>query len=128
MRVLLDTHALLWWWDDRPKLSERVRSLILDPSTEVLVSAASGWEIATKFRLGRPGFGADAFHRHREMIEADGFRFLSISVEHGLRAGSYDHDHDDPFDRMLAAQSEIENVVLLSADRAMQQFPCETLW
>ena len=128
MRVLLDTHALLWWWDDSPKLSERARSLILDTDNAILVSAASGWEIATKFRLGRPGFGADAFHRHREMLEADGFGILGINLEHGLRAGSYPQDHGDPFDRMIAAQGEIENAVLLSSDRAMQQFPCTTIW
>ena len=128
MRLLLDTHALLWWFVNDSRLSPRVRALIADESNEVLVSGASAWEIATKHRLGKLPQAADAFSRFEELVAADGFALLSISQRHGLRAGSYSGSHGDPFDRMLAAQAEIEGVALLTRDPAFAAFPIETLW
>ena len=128
MRLLLDTHALLWWFVDDERLSARARALIADEANEVLVSAASAWEIATKHRLGKLPHAADAHLRFEELVAADGFVHLPVSYRHCLRAGGYPLRHGDPFDRMLAAQAEIERVALVTLDPALADFPIETLW
>lgn len=128
MRLLLDTHALLWWFTDDPLLSAPAREGIAQSDNEVHVSAASAWEIATKRRLGRlegvPGVTA----RFGELVAADGFVHLPVTHLHGLRAGGYEIPHRDPFDRMLAAQCEIESLVLVTRDPAFEAFGIRTLW
>ena len=104
MKLLLDTHALLWWWTDDPQLSGAAREAIADEGNTVLVSAASVWEISTKFRLGKLAIAGPALKQFQALIEADGFEHLSITWQHSLLAGSYRQEHRDPFDRMLAAQ------------------------
>ena len=128
MRLLLDTHALLWWFTDDPRLSKTARDVIANQSNTVLVSAASAWEIATKHRLGKLGDIAEAVDRFSELITADGFEHLPVSCFHGLKAGSYPVAHRDPFDRMLAAQSELESVPLVTRDPAFAAFGTKTLW
>ncbi len=128
MRVLLDTHALIWWWTDDPRLSTRVRALLLDEGTEAFVSSASAWEVATKVRLGKLGDVAAAVPRFAELLAADGFLTLAITQEHALRAGGFDVSHRDPFDRMLAAQSELDKLPLLTRDPAFALFGTQTLW
>lgn len=127
-RMLLDTHALLWWWTDDPALSRTAREAIADPASEVNVSAATAWEIATLRRLGRLDHAPDAVRRFHELIQADGFRHLPVTYLHCLRAGSYSTDHRDPFDRMLAAQAEIELLTLVTKDPAFRHFPASALW
>lgn len=128
MRFLLDTHALLWWWTDDPALPASARERIADPANEIVVSAASAWEVATKVRLGKlPGLESAAA-RFNELVVADGFIELSITQLHAVRAGGYDAAHRDPFDRMLAAQAEIERMPILSHDPALSAFPCEIVW
>lgn len=128
MKLLLDTHALLWWFTDDPRLSARARGLIADMNNEILVSAASAWEIATKHRLGKLEEAADAVPRFAELVAADGFTHLPVSYQHGLRAGRYPVPHRDPFDRVLAAQAEIESLHLLTLDSAFAQFGIITIW
>jgi PIN domain nuclease of toxin-antitoxin system len=128
MRLLLDTHALLWWWTDDSALSNGARKAISDPSVEVNVSAASAWEIAALQRLGRLDHAPGAVQRYHELVLADGFRHLPISHLHCLRAGSYLVDHRDPFDRMLAAQSEMEMLKLVTKDPAFRLFGIGVLW
>ena len=128
MRLLLDTHSLLWWWDGDTRLSLVARSAILDTANEIIVSAATSWEIATKYRLGRPGFPASAHLDQLELLRADGFRTLPISIEHARRAGSYDLTHRDPFDRMIAAQSELEGAPLVTCDKELRAFPISIFW
>ena len=128
MRLLLDTHALLWWWTDDSGLSMAASEAIADPASEVHVSAASAWEIATLRRLGRLDHAPDAVRRFHELVQADGFRHLSVTYLHCMRAGSYSADHRDPFDRMLAAQAEIELLTLVTKDPSIRQFPASTLW
>ncbi|WP_338413386.1 type II toxin-antitoxin system VapC family toxin [uncultured Sphaerotilus sp.] len=128
MRLLLDTHALLWWWMDDPQLSRPAHAAIADLRNEVYVSAASVWEISTKQRIGKlEGIPAmtDQFF---QLVEADGFHLLSISPAHALRAGSLTAMHRDPFDRMLAAQSELETMPLVTRDPAFAEFQTATLW
>ena len=128
MRLLLDTHALLWWWTDDVRLSKAARAAIADEANEVIVSAASVWEVATKQRLGKLTEIPQAVSRFAELVSADGFVPLSMELRHALRAGAYPHDHRDPFDRMLAAQSEIEGLTLVTCDAALSGFPCSRLW
>lgn len=128
MRFLLDTHALLWWFTNDPRLSSEARLRIVDVANEILVSAASAWEIATKQRLGKLEGVPTAARRFAELVEADGFTPLSIAHAHALRAGSFAADHRDPFDRMIAAQAEIEEVPLVTCDLVFKEFGIETVW
>ena len=126
--LLLDTHALLWWWADEPSLSSHARETILESDTEIFVSAASAWEAATKVRVGRLSAYEGIVPRFDELIRADAFRHLEVTHRHGLRAGSYPNEHRDPFDRMLAAQAELESLTLVTRDEAFQDFPVRVLW
>ena len=125
---LLDSHVLLWWWFDPDRLSQQARSLLLDPSTTVLVSAASVWELSLKHHQGKLPELATAITDLPGLLQADGFQPLPISIAHGLRAGGYSQPHRDPFDRMLAAQAELEGLVLITADTQLSNFPCKILW
>ncbi len=128
MQVLLDTHVLLWWLTDDERLSHAVRRVIAEPANEILVSAASAWELSTKYRLGRLRGCEEIVVRYTEIIEAEHFRTLAIEPRHALLAGTYATRHRDPFDRMLAAQSELESLPLATDDEAFRSFPCRTLW
>jgi PIN domain nuclease of toxin-antitoxin system len=113
MRLLLDTHALLWWATLHPGLSPRARSAIGDDASEVYVSAASAWEIATQVRLGKLEWPEEAGTVHSYAL-GQGFRALPISLEHAERAGRLRMAHRDPFDRMLIAQAQAEDLLLVS--------------
>ena len=128
MAYLLDSHVLLWWWFDPDRLSTAVRELLIDPSTPVLVSAASVWELSLKHHQGKLPELSGAITDLPGLLQADGFEALPISLAHGLRAGGYSQPHRDPFDRMLAAQAELDRLVLLTADPQLSTFPCRTLW
>lgn len=125
---LLDSHVLLWWWFEPERLSNPVAALLSNPTTAILVSAASIWELSLKHHLGKLPELQSTIHDLHNLLQADGFRELTISAAHGLRAGSYQQAHRDPFDRMLAAQAELDRLVLLSADRQLNTFPCQVLW
>ncbi|MBS4098587.1 MAG: type II toxin-antitoxin system VapC family toxin [Sulfuricella sp.] len=128
MKLLLDAHALLWWFTDDTRLPATARQAIADERNEIFVSAASAWEIATKQRIGKLEEVPEAARRFAELVEADGFLHLPISHLHALRAGGYPSSHRDPFDRVLAAQSELDSLVLLTCDPAFADFPCQTFW
>lgn len=127
MRLLLDTHALVWWWTDDSRLSRKARQAMLNPEHEVHVSAASVWEIATKQRLGKLVL-PDGFSTVSRLTSQDGFEHWPISWRHAERAGSYRVSHPDPFDRMLAAQAELDGFTLVTTDPALREFPIERLW
>ncbi len=127
-RILLDTHALLWWFSDDPRLSATARAVIMDENNALFASAASAWEVATKQRLGKLDGVPLASKHWAELLAADGITPLIIDQRHALLAGSFPQLHRDPFDRMLAAQAEIEGLTLLTADRALADFGCKTLW
>jgi len=128
MNYLLDTHALLWWWTDDPALPLGIRELIHDETHEILVSAASAWEIATKYRLGKLEIGRGAVAQFDELVSLDGFSHLPVNYLHALRAGSFDSEHRDPFDRMLAAQSLMENAPIITCDTAFNALGAATIW
>ena len=128
MRILLDTHTLLWAAFDEESLSLRARRLIQSPASEIIVSAASAWEVATKYRLGRLDFARDLAENFVSEVSAAGYQLLPISPEHALRAGLLPGDHKDPFDRMLAAQAIHENMPLLSNDPQLDVFGVRREW
>lgn len=128
MRLLLDTHTLLWWWKDDRRLSRRAAAAIADEANTVLVSAASAWEIAIKHRIGKLPGAESAVTQFNELISADGFDHLAVTWQHALAAGGFASDHRDPFDRMLAAQAIIERAQLVTDDAAMRQFRVKSLW
>lgn len=128
MRVLLDTHALLWSDLEPQRLSGRARSLLESLSTEVLVSAVSAWEIVTKVRIGKlPGAGAFAAD-FANRIELLGFESLDISLEHALRAGQLPGPHRDPFDRMIIAQAQAENLAIVSNEKVFDGYGVRRIW
>ncbi len=128
MKYLLDTHVWLWWVTDDPRLSAAARAAIGDEANEVFVSAASAWEVSTKQRLGKLGDLAQATSRFAELVAADGFQHLPVDYRHALRAGAYPAAHRDPFDRMLAAQSELESLPLITRDPAFEAFSTAIFW
>lgn len=128
MKVLLDTHAFLWWVTDSPQLSKIAREVIGNAENTIFVSAASAWEISTKVRLGKLTGVPGIVERFAELMAADGFLPLPITHLQALRGGSFDVPHRDPFDRLLAAQSELEAMPLLTRDPAFTLFAIKTLW
>ena len=127
-RYLLDSHVLLWWWFDPGRLPTEVRLVLINPTSEVFVSAASIWELSLKHHQGKLPELAAVIDDLPGLLQADGFQRLAMSISHGLRAGGYSQPHRDPFDRMLAAQAELERLVLISADQQLATCPCQTLW
>ncbi|MEQ1502828.1 MAG: type II toxin-antitoxin system VapC family toxin [Myxococcota bacterium] len=125
MKILLDTHVLLWWLVGDERLSAARRAQIVDADTRVLVSAASGWEIATKHRLGKLPMPAAVVSELPKLLIEQGFETVDITLLHATRAGRLPGDHRDPFDRMLAAQALIEGLPIVSADAALDPFGVE---
>lgn len=128
MTFLLDTHALLWWLFDDRRLSRRARAVLREPQNQVHVSSASAWEIATKYRLGRLDSAKPLVDDFAGWLAKAGFSELPISSAHAVRAGSWGVAHRDPFDRLLAAQSSIQELRLISRDPAFADFGLEPLW
>ena len=124
----MDSHTLLWWILDDPVLTPAARDAIAETSGTTLVSAASAWELAIKFRLGRLPQAADLVSNFSSEMENEGFQILPISAEHGIRAGLLPGIHKDPFDRMLIAQSQAENVPIISNDTVFDNYGVRRLW
>ena len=126
-QVLLDTHALVWWLEAKENLSRKATETIEDSETVVFVSAASGWELAIKTQIGK--FKSAELVRVLEReIEKEGFIELPISMEHALLAGSLDSAQKDPFDRLLIAQAQVEEIAIVSNDKVFDGFSVRRLW
>lgn len=123
MRLLLDTHVVLWWRLDSPRLQPSVRREISD-AEHVLVSAASAWEVAIKIAQGRLRL-KEAFATH---VEASGFDELPVTFRHAARFEVVPRHHPDPFDRMLIAQAQAEGLTLVTHDRAFEPYDVATVW
>jgi PIN domain nuclease of toxin-antitoxin system len=128
MRALLDTHTLLWWILDDPALPRAARETIAETGNTMLVSAASAWEIAIKFRLGKLPKAVDLVSNFSSEMEHEGFHVLPVSAEHGIRAGLLPGPHNDPFDRMLIAQSQAENTPIISNETIFDSYGVRRLW
>lgn len=120
MRLLLDTHALLWWLTDSPKIGQPARDLIADPANDVLVSAASLWEIQVKVRVGK--LKADIRDILAEM-QGQGFDLLAIAPAHLLALGLLPRHHGDPWDHLLMAQANAEGAVFMSESSHTADYP-----
>jgi len=118
MNLLLDTHALLWWLDDHPSLSERARTTITDGSNLIFVSAVVIWEIRIKQALGKLEIPPD----FRQVLDQQPFEMLAITVEHAHAVADIPAIHRDPFDRMLIAQASVEGFTIVSRDSVFEQY------
>ena len=128
MRLLLDTHTLLWWLDGDRRLSRRARTAIADEGNQIFVSAASAWELSTKARLGKLAGALDVATDVAGCLASQGFHELPISVPHAQRAGNLRIDHRDPFDRMLIAQGQIEDLPIVTNETLFDRFGVERVW
>ena len=127
MYLLLDTHALLWWATADSALSTRARSRITH-SEEVFVSAASAWEISIKVSLGGIPSALDPLSDFEGSLRIHGFKILPITAAHGIRAGMLPGPHKDPFDRMLIAQAQAENMAIVSNDAVFDNYGVRRVW
>lgn len=118
MIALLDTHALLWWLFDDPRLGTAARSVVADPANVVFVSAVSVWEVAIKRAAGKLRAPDDL----AVQVDAAGFERLPIGFDHAERVGALPHHHRDPFDRLLVAQAQVEGATLVTGDRALTAY------
>jgi PIN domain nuclease of toxin-antitoxin system len=120
--MLLDTHIFLWWLFDDPRLSGKIRAHIKNIENPVYISAATVWEISTKYRLGKLPEASSVAANVTQWVIRAGFQSLNITLEHAQLAGSWNIPHRDPFDRMLAAQAKLEKIPLATTDKALSQF------
>ena len=127
-RFLLDTHALLWWLFDDANLSTLAHNVIQAPDNIILVSSASGWEIATKQRLGRLPHAGEVAHNLPSLLRKSHMDVLPITMEHALAAGALPGPHGDPFDRILIAQAQIEELPIVTSDPVFKHYPVELVW
>jgi PIN domain nuclease of toxin-antitoxin system len=127
MRVLLDTHALIWWWENSPRLTRRASAILADKDNTLFLSAASGFEIAIKVRLGKI-VGDEIISTLRDEIVQDTFKELPVTLGQAIRAGLLPLRHRDPFDRLLIAQAQESNIPILSADEALDKYEVRRIW
>ncbi|MDP9412280.1 MAG: type II toxin-antitoxin system VapC family toxin [Actinomycetota bacterium] len=128
MRVLLDTHAFLWWISDSPELSDAAREAIADQRNAPIFSAVSGWEIAIKTGLGKLELPGSPARFVNEQLSQNGLEVLPIHSRHALGVYGLPDHHRDPFDRLLVSQAVVEKLPILTADPEIPRYPVETLW
>ena len=128
MRVLLDTHAFLWWISDDRRLSDRAREIIGDGRNELYFSAASGWEISIKVGLGRLDAPESLDRFIADQLSRNAIQALPIYLRHALHTRTLPDHHRDPFDRILVSQAVLEETPLLSADPQISRYPVEVVW
>ncbi|MBA2409919.1 MAG: type II toxin-antitoxin system VapC family toxin [Gammaproteobacteria bacterium] len=128
VRVLLDTHALLWWLFDDKRLSALARKLIAAADNDLIVSSASAWEITTKYRIGKLPSAGDVPTRLPVYLRKARMSVLTISLEHAMVAGALPGPHRDPFDRMLIAQSQLEHMPVITVDSIFRDYGVRTCW
>ena len=128
LRLLLDTHAFLWWLGGDAALSVRAREAMADAANDVFVSAASAWEIATKHRVGKWPEVAPIVEAFETFVLRSRFGLLPISALHARVAGMLEGLHRDPFDRMLIAQAREDDLTIVSADRIFRSYGAAVIW
>lgn len=127
MRLLLDTHVLLWHFEDSVSLSKTAKTAVNDPSNQLFISVASLWELSIKISLGKLRLEVPI----REMVAGyvkTGTTILSIAEEHALATGSLPWHHRDPFDRMLVGQAQLEGLTILTFDPLVRQYDVPNVW
>jgi PIN domain nuclease of toxin-antitoxin system len=126
MSALLDSHALIWWISGNNRLSAKAKSTI--ETQEIFVSAATAYELAVKMRRGNLPESDELIRNFESICNDQRFKFLSITVRHALHAAGLDDEHRDPFDRLIAAQSLVENIPVITVDPAIHKFGCNVIW
>jgi PIN domain nuclease of toxin-antitoxin system len=128
VKILFDSHALVWYLSGNNRLSRKAREIADDMSSQVFISAVCGWELAIKVSRGKWPEATDIVHSLRDIILARAFTELPITIEHARIAGLLLGHHHDPFDRLLAAQSQVERLPLVTADPAFSTFGTSVIW
>lgn len=128
MKLLLDSHTLIWFLADDPRLSAMAAAVLDDNANVAYVSAASAWEITTKHRIGKLPDAAEIANDFATVVRERGFEALPVSIPHAQLAGNLEGAHKDPFDRMLIAQALIEQLVLISNETRFDAFGVSRLW
>jgi PIN domain nuclease of toxin-antitoxin system len=127
VKILLDTHVLVWWFDDSSKLSRQASAILANKRNSLLLSAAVAWELAIKANLGKIN-GLDIITELSAQVAQEGFTELPINIAQAVRAGLLPKHHRDPFDRLLVAQAQDLNVPILSADKLLDRYDVKRLW
>lgn len=128
MKYLLDTEVWLWSLSEPDRLNSRAKKLLADGTQEIYLSAASSWEIAVKYAMGKLPLPEPPDRYVTQRMTAQGLRALTISHDHALRVYALAHHHKDPFDRLLIAQAEAERLTLLTADAAFKDYGVKLVW
>jgi PIN domain nuclease of toxin-antitoxin system len=128
MNALLDTHAFLWWVVDDPQLSDTAREIIADPSNTIYFSVVSAWEIIIKTGTGKLYLPEAPETYIPSRIASNHFMSLPVQMQHVLQIAALPDHHRDPFDRILIAQSQVENIPLLTVDNAIRRYSVDVIW
>jgi PIN domain nuclease of toxin-antitoxin system len=128
LKLLLDTHAFLWFITSDPQLSDAARALLVDPANTVLISPASYWEVAIKVSIGKHALAAPFHSFVTQGIFGNGFAILAIQPEHAALVSTLPFHHRDPFDRVLIAQALVEKVTIVSADGLFDSYGVQRIW
>jgi PIN domain nuclease of toxin-antitoxin system len=127
MKLLLDTHVFLWWINNDRRLGQNTRAILKNPKSDVVFSVASAWEIAIKARLGHFRTPLDLASFLADQIARNGFRILPVELAHAVRVRHLDDHHRDPFDRLLVAQADTEDLILATSDPSIRRYPVTVL-
>ena len=128
MKLLLDTHALIWWHEDNAKLSRAAFEAIRDPDNAVFLSVVNAWEMQIKTQLGKLSVANSVPDVIRSEIEGNGFRVLPVTLDYVYDLDARPFHHKDPFDRLLIAQARHEGLTLVSSDKPIRAYDVKTLW
>jgi len=128
VKLLLDTHAFLWWVEGAPAIGRRARAAISNPDNEVLFSIASFWELAIKLSLGKLRLTQKLDRFVPEQLRVNGFSLLDLRLPHVVRVAKLPFRHRDPFDRLLVAQALEDDLTIVSADRVFRKYGVAVIW
>jgi PIN domain nuclease of toxin-antitoxin system len=128
MRAILDTHACLWWITNNPQLSQPIRDIISNPNNTLYLSVASSWEIIIKSNIGKLPLPEPPTQFIQACLSANRFESMAISLAHVLQVDTLPNHHKDPFDRILIAQAQVEDMPILTIDHLIAQYPVKTIW
>lgn len=127
MKFLIDSHVWIWWMADMEALSEETRNILEHPRNEIFVSTASSWEIAIKYSIGKLSLPSTPEEFFIKGLARCGFSTLKVEHIHALRLASLPLHHNDPFDRMLIAQSQVENIPIITSDKKFSMYEVELI-
>jgi PIN domain nuclease of toxin-antitoxin system len=128
VNYLLDTHTFLWWIDNDTRLSKTAREVIVNPDNEIVISVISTWEIIIKYSLGKIELSESPKDYIEEMLAVNEFTVLPIKLAHTFKIAELPNHHKDPFDRLLIAQSQIEQIPIVTLDKQIIKYPVQTIW